>query len=42
MNELLLSMFATNTPALADFIWLGGGSLGLIIVIVIIVLILRR
>ena len=30
------------SPILGDFIWIGGGSLGLIIVIVIIVLILRR
>jgi hypothetical protein len=29
-------------PMLADFIWIGGGSLGAIIVIVIIILILRR
>jgi len=29
-------------PILADFIWIGGGSLGLIIVIVVVVLILRR
>jgi hypothetical protein len=30
------------TPFLADYIWIGGGSLGLIVVIVIIVLVLRR
>ncbi len=29
-------------PMLADVIWIGGGSLGLIIVIVVVVLILRR
>ena len=42
MHELLLSMFTTNPPILADYIWVGGGSVGLIILIVIIVLILRR
>ncbi len=30
------------SPVLADFIWIGGGSLGAIIVIVIIVLLLRK
>jgi len=30
------------SPILADYIWIGGGTLGLIIVIVIIVLLLRR
>jgi hypothetical protein len=34
--------FTTNTPILADYIWVGGGGVGLIIVIVIIVLVLRR
>ncbi len=29
-------------PILADFIWIGGGSLGLLIVIVVIVLLLRK
>lgn len=29
-------------PMLADVIWIGGGTLGLIIIIVIVVLILRR
>jgi hypothetical protein len=42
MHELLLSMTAKNAPALADYIWIGGGSVGLIVLIVIIVLILRR
>ncbi|HEX4053028.1 MAG TPA: hypothetical protein VHX86_02060 [Tepidisphaeraceae bacterium] len=42
MHELLLSMFTANAPVLANFIWVGGGSLGLIILIVIIVLVLRR
>jgi len=30
------------SPVLADYIWIGGGTLGLIIVIVIVVLLLRR
>ena len=42
MCELLLSMVSTNVPILADYIWIGGGTLGLIVVIVIIVLLLRR
>jgi hypothetical protein len=42
MHELLRSMFATNTYILADYIWVGGGSIGLIVLIVIIVLLLRR
>jgi hypothetical protein len=29
------------SPILADYIWIGGGTLGLILLIVIIVLILR-
>lgn len=29
-------------PVLADYIWIGGGTLGLILLIVIIVLLLRR
>jgi len=29
-------------PVLADYIWIGGGTLGLLLVIVIIVLLLRR
>jgi hypothetical protein len=32
----------TNVPPLAAFIWVGGGSIGLIILIVVIVLVLRR
>lgn len=42
MPELLLSMVTTNAPILADYIWVGGGSVGLIILIVIIVMVLRR
>jgi hypothetical protein len=38
----LLSMASLNTPILGALIWVGGGSVGLIILIVIIVLILRR
>lgn len=42
MHELLVSIVTTNTPMLADYIWVGGGSVGLIVLIVIIVLVLRR
>jgi hypothetical protein len=42
MNDLLQSMFTTNAPILADYIWVGGGSVGLIILIVILVMVLRR
>lgn len=35
MNSLFL-------PLLADYIWIGGGTLGLILLIVIIVLLLRK
>jgi hypothetical protein len=35
-------MFTTKAPLLADYIWIGGGSVGLIVLIVIIVLVLRR
>jgi len=34
-------MFHLIPPVLATLIWVGGGSLGLIVVIVIIVLVLR-
>jgi hypothetical protein len=30
------------SPILADYIWIGGGTLGTILIIVVIVLILRR
>jgi hypothetical protein len=30
------------SPILADYIWIGGGTLGLILVIVVVVLLLRR
>ena len=30
------------TPLLANFIWIGGGSAGLILLIIIVVLVLRR
>jgi hypothetical protein len=42
MHELLSSLVTTNAPILADYIWVGGGSIGLIVLIVIIVLVLRR
>ena len=29
-------------PVLADYIWIGGGTLGLIVVIVVVVLLVRR
>ena len=29
-------------PILADYIWIGGGTLGLILLIVVIVLVMRR
>ena len=42
MHELLSSMVPANILPLATVIWVGGGSVGLIILIVIIVLIVRR
>jgi hypothetical protein len=42
MHEMLLSMFTASAPVLADYIWVGGGSVGLIVLIVVIVLVLRR
>jgi hypothetical protein len=41
MHALLLSMVTAKAPILADYIWVGGGSVGLVVLIVIIVLILR-
>jgi hypothetical protein len=41
MHELLFSTIFSNAPILSSFIWIGGGSVGLILLIVIIVLILR-
>jgi hypothetical protein len=35
MNQVL-------SPILADYIWVGGGTLGTILIIVVIVLLLRR
>jgi hypothetical protein len=35
-------MFVPSTHVLADYIWVGGGSVGLIVLVVIIVLVLRR
>jgi len=42
MHSLFVSMLATHVPVLADYIWVGGGSVGLIVLIVVIVLIMRR
>jgi hypothetical protein len=41
MYELLLSTIPAISPVLGSFIWVGGGSVGLIVLIVIIVLIVR-
>jgi hypothetical protein len=41
MHQLLLSMVTAKAPVLGSFIWIGGGSIGLVVLIVIIVLILR-
>ena len=30
------------SPILADYIWIGGGTLGLIVVVLLIILVLRR
>jgi hypothetical protein len=30
------------TPLLADYIWIGGGALGTILIIVVVVLLLRK
>ena len=35
-------MNALFSPILADYIWIGGGTLGLIVVVVLVVLVLRR
>ncbi len=35
-------MFTSFLPSLADYIWIGGGTLGLILVIVLILVVLRR
>jgi hypothetical protein len=42
MHELLLSIIPTSAPLLASVIWIGGGSVGLLIIILVVVLILRR
>jgi hypothetical protein len=39
---LVILMNLTFSPMLADVIWIGGGTLGLILLIVVIVLVLRR
>jgi hypothetical protein len=42
MIHLLATFSSVLSPVLADVIWIGGGTLGLIVLIVIIVLVLRR
>jgi hypothetical protein len=42
MNEILASAFPNIAPMLADYIWIGGGTLGLILLIVIVVLVMRK
>jgi hypothetical protein len=42
MSHFLASFPSILSPVLADYIWIGGGTLGLIVLIVIIVLVLRR
>jgi hypothetical protein len=41
-NFLETSMLNLLTPMLADYIWIGGGTLGLILVILLVVLVLRK
>jgi hypothetical protein len=36
------SMQLLFSPLLADFNWIGGGSIGLIVLIVVVVIVLRR
>ena len=42
MNEILATALPTVSPMLADYIWIGGGTLGLILLIVIVVLVMRK
>jgi hypothetical protein len=43
MHEFLASIFMPKIiPLHADYVWVGGGSVGLIVLIIIIVLLLRR
>jgi hypothetical protein len=35
-------MFMHPLPILADYIWIGGGTLGLIIIVVVVVLLMRK
>ena len=42
MISLLADRVFSTVPVLGDYIWIGGGTLGLILVIVVIVLLLRR
>ena len=41
MHELLLSMVTAHVPVLASLIWIGGGSVGLVVLIIIVVILLR-
>ena len=42
MKQLLASLASDSSPVLGNVYWIGGGSLGLILVIVVVVLLLRR
>jgi hypothetical protein len=42
MHTLLSTWFPSVTPVLADALWIGGGTLGLILLIVVIVVLMRR
>jgi hypothetical protein len=42
MQELLSSTSPTIAPILGDYIWISGGTLGLILLIVVVVLVMRR
>ena len=42
MYEMLSTAFPTVAPILADYIWIGGGTLGLILLIVLVVLVMRK
>jgi hypothetical protein len=41
MNLSFLAAIHPSMPFLADYIWIGGGGVGLVVLIVVIVLILR-
>jgi len=42
MHQMILNAFPSVAPILADYIWIGGGTLGLILLIVIVVLVMKR